>query len=109
MTAEGEDSYGVDYTSQASFTNLALALAPGPGRGQGPGRGRREGGASPLAFPGGGWGAKGPYTNPIMRQAEELTQRTMLLQSPEDPEVPHPYTHTSVGHRPVETATGWFF
>merc|ERR1719239_1192124 len=28
-----------------------------------------------------------PFANPIMRQAEELTQRTMLLQSPEDPEV----------------------
>jgi len=27
------------------------------------------------------------FANPIMRQAEDLTQRTMLLQSPEDPEV----------------------
>merc|ERR1719422_2944311 len=27
------------------------------------------------------------FANPIMRQAEQLTQRTMMLQSPEDPEV----------------------
>ena len=46
---------------------------------------------------GGGWAGLGmnsggnlrrsEFANPIMRQAEDLTQRTMMLQSPEDPEV----------------------
>merc|ERR1719427_2639025 len=35
------------------------------------------------------------FANPIMRQAEELTQRTMLLQSPEDPEVTNLITDDS--------------
>lgn len=48
-----------------------------------------------LGGVGGGIGSSGytqnikmnAFANPIMRQAEDLTQRTMLLQSPEDPDV----------------------
>jgi len=48
------------------------------------------------AVPGSSWGYGvntpgnmkiNAFSNPIMRQAEDLTQRTMLLQSPEDPDV----------------------
>ena len=117
LPVEGEETYGQDYTSTASFTNLALASPGGLPLHRGP---RKEGGGlgngvSALQYPGpgagGGWGhhatggAKGgAFANPIMRQvtkissvlrrvrlavwqAEDLTQRTMLLQSPEDPEV----------------------
>ena len=84
LPVEGEESYGVDYTSTASFTNLALA-SPGAMP-----RTRKEPTLAPSAswahHSGHGTSAK-PFANPIMRQAEELTQRTMLLQSPEDPEV----------------------
>ena len=54
-------------------------------------------GAQPFNNPAGGWSGNhqasagsmrnNAFANPIMRQAETLTQRTMLLQSPEDPEV----------------------
>ena len=40
-----------------------------------------------MAMSNSGNGRRSEFANPIMRQAEMLTQRTMMLQSPEDPEV----------------------
>ena len=47
------------------------------------GQGRR----ADFVNPNGAGPRRSEFVNPIMRQAEMLTQKTMMLQSPEDPEV----------------------
>merc|ERR1712168_1482265 len=88
----GEDMYSQDYPNLTGFQNMGMKSKQGA-----PFNNPVLGAGGSISRPlGSGWG-HGPsssgamksnaFANPIMRQAEDLTQRTMLLQSPEDPDV----------------------
>jgi len=90
----GEDMYSQDYPNLSSFQNLGMVKPKQGTPFNNPVLGSGGAISRPLA---GGWGhgaatsggamKSNAFANPIMRQAEDLTQRTMLLQSPEDPDV----------------------
>merc|ERR1712013_753880 len=88
----GEDMYSQDYPNLTGFQNMGMKSKQGA-----PFNNPVLGAGGSISRPlGSGWGHGPPssgamksnaFANPIMRQAEDLTQRTMLLQSPEDPDV----------------------
>ena len=94
----GEDMFSQDYPNLSGYAaGMAGQKAkqsspfnnPGLQPGLQPGGSIRSitGGWTGLGINSGGSLRRSEFANPIMRQAEELTRRTMMLQSPEDPEV----------------------
>ena len=93
LQSGGEDMFSQDYPNISGYSGLAGQKPKQSSPFNNPGL--QQGGG--IRTMGGGWSGPGmnsgsslrrsEFANPIMRQAEDLTQRTMMLQSPEDPEV----------------------